>query len=200
MADTEARVDWRRVLFYAVVLALAIVVVWRSWDRRFEARHTAEVAAEPVPVPPAPVTDVSEWWSRMAVLHHRERMADLLDTDALPHSDVQLLIDQCGRLAEPGDTRDDAVRLIHTGSFGVESYTVELRPRGDQLIVTSHRIAMNPPPPDPRRVPADTGPTEVHEGLLRLTSPQVRKLDATAWPRVVAVVSEPAFARLAPGG
>jgi hypothetical protein len=191
-------VDWRRVVFYAALMAIAIVLVWKAWERRFESRLAAfeAQATEPAPLSP-PLTDVSEWSSRNALLHHRETMLDLLDLDDWPpsHND-RLLFDRCGKW-DSRDVEFDEIRLTYFDTWFRDAFSVVVRPQPGTAVATWNRVAMNPPPKPPGSAGARSDASDL--GLLTLTSTETRIVPSAGWQRILAALGDPAFSKLAPG-
>jgi hypothetical protein len=199
MADSSREVrrtvDWRRVVVLAVVMALAIVLVWKAWERRLE--HREQLAAEPLPAPP-PVTDVSAWESRIQLFHNREMVADMLDLDdRLMHQD-ELIVDRCGSPRYSGHSPDE-IRLTFLDTWVQHAFTVHMEQQGAGAVATWHRVVMNPPPPDPSRPVATHNDKTRHSGMFRIESPTKRGMDAPSWQRALGAVRDPAFSRLDPG-
>jgi hypothetical protein len=109
------------------------------------------------------------------------------------------MIDECGRYTAPGDTSNDAIRLTYLDTWIKDAFTVELRPQGAGGRAVWHRVGTAPPPPEPGSSVTDLPASSGHVGFYRQSSPTTRNLADGAWERASAAVSDPAFAKLAPG-
>jgi hypothetical protein len=179
----RAAIEWRRVLLLAAVMAMGGVLAWKAWERDFM-RRTAPTVRDAPPV--APITDVSDWWSRQALFLHRERM------DGLFGPGLEPLVDRCGSAMYNGPSPDE-IRLIYLDGWHQESFTVGLVPRGLDAVATWHRVQLAAPPP-----PDSTAEKDGRSSMYDTDNKVTREMDAVAWQRALAVVQAPAFARLPP--